>query len=81
MGPVTLEHRYGSGAVKKLRAMEIYEKHKNRNQFACYCSTTMLTSKIIKEPIENLFQFGRDKPENSDDAVMKKTPLPLLSHF
>jgi len=30
--------------------------------YACYCSTTMLTSEIIKETIENLFQFGRDKP-------------------
>jgi len=41
----------------------------------------MLTSKIIKETIENLFQFDRDKPENSDDTVMEKTPLPLLSLF
>jgi len=25
--------------------------------YACYCSTTVLTSKKIKETIENLFQF------------------------
>jgi len=61
--------------------MEIYNKQKNITNYACYCSTTMLTSKIIKETIENLFQFDRDKPENSDDTVMEKTPLPLLSLF
>jgi len=29
---------------------------------ACYCSTTMVTSKIIKETVENLFQLDLDKP-------------------
>jgi len=43
--------------------METYEKQKNRCQlYACYCSTTMLTSKITKETIENVFQFDLDKP-------------------
>jgi len=30
--------------------------------YACYCSTTMLTSKITKETIENISQFDPDKP-------------------
>jgi len=30
--------------------------------YACYCLTTVLTSKIMKAAIENLFQFDRDKP-------------------
>ena len=54
--------RARGGAVKTLRAMETYEKQKIIYQFACYCSTTMLTSKIITEPIENIFQFNLDKP-------------------
>jgi len=29
--------------------------------YACYCSTTLLSPKIIKETVENLFQFDRDK--------------------
>jgi len=29
--------------------------------YACYSSTTMLTSKIIKPTIDNLFQFDLDK--------------------
>jgi len=38
---------------------------KNKNivtNYACYCSTTTLTSKIINETIENLFQIDVDKP-------------------
>jgi len=30
--------------------------------YACYSLTRMLTSKITKETIENVFQFDRDKP-------------------
>jgi len=30
--------------------------------YACYFSTTMLTSKLMKETIENLFDFDLDKP-------------------
>jgi len=30
--------------------------------YACYYSTTMVTSKIIKETIEHLFQLDLDKP-------------------
>jgi len=29
--------------------------------YACYFSTTMLTSKKIQETVENLFQFDLDK--------------------
>jgi len=58
------EQRYGRGAVKELRAMETYKKNKKivRN-YACFCQSTMLTPKIIKETIENLLQFdlGNDK--------------------
>ena len=53
---------WAGGTVKKLRTMEIYEKQKILTNYACYRSTTMLTSKIINETIENLFQFDRDKP-------------------
>jgi len=28
--------------------------------YTCYCSTTTLTSKIIKETIENVIQFDFD---------------------
>ena len=28
--------------------------------YACYCSTTTLASKIIKETIEHVFQFNLD---------------------
>jgi len=30
--------------------------------YACYYLTTMLTSKIIRKTIENLFKFDLDKP-------------------
>jgi len=50
-------------AVKKLRAVEAYEKQKKIvTNYACYCSTTVLTSEIMKQTIENLFQFDLDKP-------------------
>jgi len=32
--------------------------------YACYSSTTTLTSKIIKQTIDNLFQFDLDKSQN-----------------
>jgi len=38
------------GGVKKLRAMVTYKK--NLTNYAYFCSTTMLTSEIIKETIE-----------------------------
>ena len=56
--------------------METYKKQANRYQYFCFCSTTVLTSKIITEMIDNhyefsccvnsstinLFQFYLDKP-------------------
>jgi len=54
----TLDHMHVQGrrnvgragrAVKKLMAMEAYEKQKNVvTNYACYCSTTVLTSEIMK---------------------------------
>jgi len=41
----------------------------------------MLTSKTIKETIENLFQFDLDKSYNYLWCCYEKTPLPLLSLF
>jgi len=43
-------------------AMETYENQKIVTNYACYCSTTMVTSKIVKETIENLFQLDLDLP-------------------
>jgi len=53
---------WARGAVTNLRTMEIYKKQKIVTNYACYCSATMLTSKIVKETIANLFQFDLDKP-------------------
>ena len=72
---------WAGGGSKNVESNGNLWKTKKSLPYACYCSTTMLTSKIINETIENLFQFDRDKPENSDDTVVKKTPLPLLSLF
>jgi len=37
----------GRGAIKKLRAMQVYKKQKIVTICACFCSATMLASKII----------------------------------
>jgi len=55
------EQRYGKRAVNELRAMETYKKQKIVTNYACFCQTTMLTPKLTKETIENLFQFDLDK--------------------
>jgi len=39
----------GRGAVKELRAMEIYKNKKIVTNYVCFCSSTMLTTKIITE--------------------------------
>jgi len=46
------------GAVIELRAMETFEKQKIFTNYACFCLTTILTSKIITEIIENLEIFS-----------------------
>jgi len=45
------------GAVQKLREMETYKKQTNLHQYFCFCSVTILTSKIITEIIENHSEF------------------------
>ena len=47
----------GRGAVKKLSAVETYKKQTNLYHYACLCSTTIMTSKIITEIIDNLLNF------------------------
>jgi len=42
--------------------METYKKIVNN--YACFCQTTMLTLKIIKETIKNLFQFDPDNDKS-----------------
>jgi len=43
----------GQLSAKVLREMQIYKKHKIPHQYVCFCSATMLTSKIITERVEN----------------------------
>jgi len=63
------------GTVKELRTVESYKKQKIVAKYVCFCSSTMLTSKIITEITENfselsgdpnsciyLFQVDLDKP-------------------
>jgi len=41
------------GEVKELRARQTYKKQKIVTNYACFCSATMLVSKLITEIIEN----------------------------
>jgi len=50
---VAAEATVGQGSVKVLREMQTYKKHKILHQYVCFCSVTMLTSKIITESVEN----------------------------
>jgi len=45
-------------AVKKLRAMETYEKQKYRYQYACFCLATMSTSETTIKIVENQSEFS-----------------------
>jgi len=73
------EQRHGKKAVNELRVIETYKKTKKKlckwgqhccltkasSNYACfYRQTTMLTQKIIKETIENLFQFDIDNDKS-----------------
>jgi len=49
---VAAEAEVGQGSVKVLE-MQTYKKHKIPHQDVCFCSATMLTSKIITESVEN----------------------------
>ena len=46
------------GAVKSWGQWKLMKNKKIGTKYACYCSTTMLTSKIIKGTIENVLQSG-----------------------
>jgi len=46
-----------AGAVTKLRAME--KNNKIVTNYACFCSSTILTSKILTEIIETNSEFSR----------------------
>jgi len=50
---VAAEAAVGQGSVKILREMQTYKKQKILHQYVCFCSATMLTSKIITESVEN----------------------------
>jgi len=50
---VAAEAVVGRGSVKALREMQTYKKQKIIHQDVCFCSATMLTSKIITESVEN----------------------------
>jgi len=56
------EQRYSRGAVKEFKAMETYKTIVTN--YACFCQTTMLTSKIVKETTENLLQFDLDNDKS-----------------
>jgi len=46
------------GAVEMLRAMETYKNKKIVSNYVFFCSSTMLTLKIITEIIENHSEFS-----------------------
>jgi len=46
----------GQGSVKILKEMQTYKKQKNIHQYVCFCSSKMLTSKIITESVENHYE-------------------------
>jgi len=45
------------GALKELRTMQAYTKQKIVTNHACFCSATMLTSRLITEIIETIPKF------------------------
>jgi len=74
--------------------METYKRQKIFTNYACFCSSTMLTSKIITEIIENpsefsgarisainLFQFDIINHESTHDPLMKRHLLPRCPPF
>ena len=60
-----------AGGKKKVEGNGNLQK-KIVTNYACYCSTTMVTSKITKETRENLFQLDFDKPQVTYDVVTEK---------
>jgi len=53
---VAAEAALGHGPAKVLREMQTYKKTKILHQCVCFCLTTMLTSKIITESVENHYE-------------------------
>jgi len=51
---VAAEAAVGQGSVKVLREMQTNKKQKILHQYACFCSATMLTSKILTVSVENI---------------------------
>jgi len=45
----------GGGAEKEMRAMQNYKNEQIVTNFICFCSATILTSKIISESVDNHF--------------------------
>jgi len=54
---VAAEAALAQGSVKVLREMQTYKKQKILHQYVCFCSATMLTSKIITESVENHSEY------------------------
>jgi len=52
---VAAEAAVGQGSVKVLREMQTDKKQKILHQYVCFCSETMLTSKIITESVKKTF--------------------------
>ena len=50
------------GAIKKLRAVETYEKQNNFCQLCLLLLNNNVALKMIKETLENAFRFDLDKP-------------------
>jgi len=43
----------GQGSVKVWSEIQIYKRHKILHQYVCFCSATVLTSKIITESVDS----------------------------
>ena len=71
------------GAVKQLREMETYKNKKIVTKYVCFCSSTTLTSKIIKKFIENHSEFSEclnscNKFVSNQSWYAMKVPVILL---
>jgi len=50
---VAAEAAVGQGSLKYLIKIQTYKKQNVLHKYACFCSATMLTSKIMTESVEN----------------------------
>ena len=60
------------GAKKQLRSMETYKNKKIVTKYVCFCSSTMLTSKIITEIIEKHSKFS-GCPNSCNSFVLSRS--------